>query len=347
MDAIIGVDVGHTTVSGGLVSPEGEVLAVRTAPTYGDGPGTAVETVLDVIAWLHAEARDRGLALMGVGIGLPGVVDVERGLMADTAAPWRDLAGAPLVERAGALTGLPVFVDNDVNALALGELYFGAGRGASTIVLLAAGTGVGGAIIVDGRVLRGRSGYAGEFGHVPLGLQSVHGLQCPCGACGCLCAYLGGKYVEQRAREEVDAQSGSSMLALAGGDPEAITAESVFMAAAAADPAARRIVDEACDALGRTLAIILNGLDPDVVVITGGIATSLLPLRAEVLRCVRRHLPLRPLEEDRIQIVPGDKRRTARGGAALVLYELARGAVDKVGRGATPSPCPAPPVPSQ
>jgi glucokinase len=317
---LIGVDVGCTTVSGGLITPDGNVLSAIQAPTS-LGSGTAEHTILGIVTDLHAEAQARGLALEAVGVGVPGLVDAERGMQLSSAGSHvADLSRIPLAERISAKTGVPAFVDNDVNALALGEWMFGLGRGAASCVVLAIGSGLGAGIILDGRLVRGKRGYAGELGHIPV---DFNGPPCPCGGRGCLALYVGGEYLAAEARRRGSCEP-SSLLALAGGQAPAITAETVFLAAAAGDPLARSMVDRACRALGAGLAITVNGLNPEVVVVTGGVVKSLLPLQGEIIRRAGEYALADSLAGTPIHFVPGHKSQTVRGGAALVLYERAR-----------------------
>jgi len=317
---LIGVDVGCTTLSGGLVTPDGRVLSAVQAPTS-LGSGTVVHTVLGIVTDLHAEAQALGLALEAVGIGVPGLVDGERGMLLHSAGSQvADLHQVPLAERVSAKTGVPTFVDNDVNVLALGEWTFGLGRGAASCVVVAIGSAVGAGIILDGRLVRGKSGFAGELGHVSIDFD---GPPCHCGGRGCLSLYVGGEYIAAEARQRV-AREPSSLLALAGGEPGAITAETVFAAAAAGDGLARGMVDRACRALGAGLAIAVNGLNPEVVIVTGGVVKSLLPLQDEITRRTGEYALADALAGTPIHFVPGHKSQTVRGGAALVLYERAR-----------------------
>lgn len=318
---LIGVDVGGTSTSGGLVRADGTVLSVVQTPTHRDGPGTAADTILGIIVDLAGQAGELRVPIEGVGIGLPGVVDAEVGVMKIGVHLLPELTGIPLAERVQAKTGIVAFVDNDVNALALGEWTWGLGRGARSLAMLVVGTGVGGAVILDGRVVRGHSGYGGEFGHVPI---KFDGKLCVCGARGCLCTYVCGGEIALDARRRVHDEPGSTLLARSGGDPSTITTRLVFEAAAAGDALARSIVDEACQALAAGLAVIVNGLDPEVVVVTGGVAGSLLPLQGEILRRLREYAFAEAIAGARIHFVAGDKGQTVRGGAALVLYERAR-----------------------
>lgn len=326
MNALIGVDVGATGISGGLVTPEGEVLAVEQRATHVRGKGTAVETLLEVIDATVAEARARGLRVEGIGVGLAGVVNVAAGAMVDFPRNHvREFGGVPLRDRIADATGLPAFVDNDANALALAEWTFGAGRGASSLVLLAIGTEIGGAILIGDALVRGHSGFAGELGHVPINF--LQGPRCICGGRGCAGVYLGGRVMARAARRRAT-RARSKLVAMAGGNPRAITSELVFEAARLDDPLAHSLVDQACEALAALLAVIVNGIDPEVVVVTGGVAGSLEPLRDDIVRRAARYAYAMPLARARIAIVSGDKTRTVRGGAALVLYELRRQAAN-------------------
>jgi glucokinase len=312
----IGVDVGGTSISGGLVRDDGEVLATVETPTHVSGPGTALKTLLAVVHEVHGHARARGWTVDGIGVGVPGPVDADKGMML-AAGPEnhvREFQGVPLAEQIQALTELPTFIDNDVNALALGERAFGLGRGVSSMALLAIGTEVGGAFLAGDVVVRGANGFGGELGHVPVNFD---GPRCTCGGRGCLGAYLGGRLLAAEARKRVTDGATSTLV-------EPITSSMVFAAAAEGDPLAASLVDEACEALAATLAMIVNGLDPQLIVITGGVAESLMPLQADVLRRTAAYAFAHPLASARIQITRADKRDTVRGGAALVAYERAR-----------------------
>jgi glucokinase len=318
---LIGVDVGATTVAGGLVTTDGAVLAAVQAPTS-LGTGTAVHTILGIVTDLCDQAHGRGLALEAVGVGIPGLVDTQRGMLLSSAGSVvADLHRVPLGERISAKTGVPTFVDNDVNALALGEWIFGAGRGASSCVVLAIGTALGAGIILEGRLVRGKSGFAGELGHVPI---EFDGPRCPCGGRGCLALYVGGDYLAEEARRRVAGGEASSLLALAGNDGAGIVAETIFRAAAAGDGLARSMVDRACRALGAGLAITVNGLNPEVIVVTGGVVKSLVSLQDEIMRWAGEYALADSLASTAVHFVPGHKEDTVRGGAALVLYERAR-----------------------
>ncbi len=339
MGVMVGVDVGGTTISAGLVDAAGGILSVVQRATHAAGPGTAVDTLLTVVEEVVSGARDRGLSLEGIGVGLPGLVDADKGMMFSTSNCAPEFAQVSLAELLRAGTGLPAFVDNDVNVLALGEWTFGLGRGAAALVVLALGTGVGAGLIIGDRLVRGVGGAAGEFGHVPINFD---GPRCACGGRGCLAVYVGGSQMAAEARRRVEREPGSRLLALASGDTAAITSELVFRTAREGDALARAIVEQACEALGAGLAVIVNGLNPELVVVTGGVADSLVSLEGEIRQRAGQYALAEALASTRIRIVGSDKRRTVLGGAALVLYELGRrrdpSETDARGRGGS-EPC--------
>ena len=315
----LGVDVGGTTIAVGAVTETGEILAEEQAATHGSGPGTAITTVLDLVDRLKDRVESSRAPIAGIGLGVPGIVDPATGAIADEALNVPELGGVPLARVVGERFGVPAFIDNDVNALALAEWTFGAGRGAASLVVLALGTGFGAGLVIDGRVVRGARGFGGELGHTPV---KFDGRPCWCGGRGCVAVYASGRGIAEAARERVTAGQRSSLLDVAGGDPLRITAPMVFLAAGSGDRVASDIVDEACRALGAMIATVVNGLNPEVVVITGGVAASFATLEREVLGAAAEHTFRRALAGTRILIVPGDKRVTMRGAAALAFHEL-------------------------
>jgi glucokinase len=315
---IIGVDVGGTTTAAGAVTRAGEVVVEESAPTHRHGDGRALEAIAGLIATVRERAERLGHAIAGLGLGIPGPVDVAAGRVGDPVHHIPEFAGRALGAELAERFALPVFLDNDVNALALAEWRFGHGRGARSLVALAVGTGIGAGIVLEGRLVRGAAGFGGELGHVPVNFE---GPPCWCGGRGCLVVYASGRGIAEAARERASGTAGTALRRLAGGDVREITAPMVFAAAAAGDAVAAAVVDEACRALAATIAMVVNGLNPEVVVITGGVAASLAPLQARIMKAAGEYAFAQALAATRVAIVPGDKRLTMRGAAALVLYE--------------------------
>ena len=318
---LLGVDVGGTTTAAGAVTREGEVLVEQRVPTHRDGKGRALETIVGLIAALRGDAERRRCRIEGVGVGVPGAVDPRLGRIGEPVPHVPELAGRALAAELTERFGLPAFVDNDVNALALGESMFGAGRGARSLVVLALGTGFGAGIVLDGRLVRGAAGFGGELGHTPV---KFDGPPCWCGGRGCLALYASGRGIAEAARARVAGLQDATLLRAAGGEPGAITAPLVFRTAADGDPVASAVVDEACRALGAGIGAVVNGLNPEVVVITGGVAESLVPLEPRILARTREYAFARAFAATRVTIVPGDKRTSMRGAAALAIYEMRR-----------------------
>lgn len=313
----LGVDVGGTTTAAGLVTAEGEVLVEEQASTHGGGAGGALETITALIASLREPAAARRVTVAGVGVGVPGIVDPTTGRIGE-GHHVPELTGVALASVLRERLGAPVFVDNDVNALALGEWTFGVARAARSLVLLAPGTGFGAAVILDGRLVRGAAGFGGELGHAPV---KFDGPPCWCGGRGCLALYASGRGIAEAARAHAMSPEGAGLVAAAGGEPGAIDAPLVFRLAAAGDAAAGAIVDDACRALGAMIAIVVNGLNPEMVVVTGGVAAAFAALGRRVLAAAADHAFARALGGTAIRFVPGDKRVTMRGAAALAIYE--------------------------
>lgn len=322
MDALLSADVGGTTIGVGVVSASGEVRLAGETPTRpAAGAGGArgvVETLLSRLVEMQARAVSLGLAITGCGIGVAGTVDAAAGRIGVDVHNIPELAGCPLAELARRRTGLPTVLDNDVNALALGEARFGLGRGLRSLVVLALGTGVGGGVILDGEIVRGASGYGGELGHATVRFD---GRPCFCGSRGCLNAYVAGPDIAARAREAGLARPGPRLAAV---PPDTLTAREVFEAALAGDDLARALVDETCQALGAALGAILNGLNPEAIVLTGGVMGSLAVHLDRIRHWTRGYAFAGAYRAATIQVAPLTKTMAIRGAAALFLYEAGR-----------------------
>ena len=319
--AALSADVGGTGIGVGVVTAQGEVRLATEAPTLGGGAGTVVETLLALLTEARALAADAGLELIGCGIGAPGAVDATAGRIGRDVQNLPELAGCPLAELVTARTGLPTVLDNDVNALTLGEVRFGVARGLRSVVLLALGTGVGGGVYLNGDIVRGASGYGGELGHITVNFD---GRPCFCGSRGCLKAYVAGPDLAAQAREALGTQPDSRVLAPAGGDPARLTARHVFEAAEAGDALAREITAVVCQALGAALGSILNGLNPEAIVLTGGVAHSLEAHLEDVLRWARAYAYQGAYQAAKVVVVRMTKITAIRGPAALFFHEADR-----------------------
>lgn len=281
---VIGVDLGGTTLSVGAASRDGtRRAAMRTVATRAEEGadavvGRIVAEVRRTVADLHASHGATPGDVLGVGIGSPGPLDRHTGVVIVTPnLGWRNF---PLRDRVAEGTGLDATLDNDANCAALGEWWMGAARGGRHVVAFTLGTGVGGGIIVDGRLYHGASDMAGEIGHMTI---ESGGRRCGCGNDGCLEAYVSGPAIAARAREALAHGAPSALR-----DVEALTAADVYAAAERGDPVAVLLVQATARYLGIGIANVLNALNPDVVVVAGGVtqAGDLLftPMREEVSR---------------------------------------------------------------
>lgn len=267
MGLVIGVDIGGTKVAAGVVSESGEVREQVRRNTPVDDPGEVIANTIDVIRELVKTHE-----VSAVGIGAAGWMNSERTtVLFAPNLPWRD---EPLLERIEEAVDLPVVIENDGNVAAWGEFRFGAGRGADeSMALFTVGTGIGGGLILGGEVHKGANGIAGELGHT----RSVaDGHQCRCGRFGCLEQYASGTALVRFARvaAESEPESAQILLELAGGSPEAVTGPIVTTAAQLGDPAARGAFERIGRWLGPAMADIVQVVDPQVVVIGGGVAEA-------------------------------------------------------------------------
>lgn len=296
-DVWIGVDVGGTTTSAGLVGADGAVLHHESRPTH--GAGGALAGLLDLAGEMATEARRRGRAVAGVGAGVPGIVDARGGRVSGESHYAPELKGAPIAALLADRVGAPAAVDNDVNALALAEYLWGAGRGARSMVLLAIGTGMGGGFVIDGRLYRGAAGFGGELGHVPVAL---HGRPCVCGARGCVKAYVAGTDLGAEATRRFGRPTDAATL---------------FALADSGDATATDILDEASEALAAGLTIVVNGLNPERLLIAGSVGHAFASRATDLHARLARRAYAGALASTRLVFVDLGKDVTVRGGAAL------------------------------
>jgi glucokinase len=262
----IGVDIGGTKVAAGVVDPEGNVLERLRRDT----PSTSPRATEDTIAAVVAELRERH-EVTAVGIGAAGWIDVTgSSVLFSPHLAWRH---EPLRDAVRRRIRLPVVIENDANAAAWAEWRFGAGQGESHLVCVTLGTGIGGAVITDGVMLRGKYGVAGEFGHMTV---VPGGHRCECGNRGCWEQYASGNSLVREAREL--AASGSpvaqNLLDRVGGDPGRITGPSITEAAKDGDPVAVELFEEVGRWLGVGLANIAAAFDPGTFVVGGGVSQA-------------------------------------------------------------------------
>lgn len=268
MQVMVGVDVGGTKVAAGRVTRDGRLSGRPRVVTSGTRDvAEVVESIAEASGAVIRDASFAGETVVGVGIGCAGTVDLHRGIV--VTSPHLPLADAPVAALVGDRLGLPVCLDNDANAAAWAEVQVGAARGCRHVVMLALGTGVGGGIVLDGRLYRGATGAAAEIGHT---IIVVGGEPCRCGARGCLEAYVSGGALERVARRLVDDLPALEARALrAAGERETLTGKVVGDLALSGDPGALSAVDEVGRWLGIGLSNMVNIFNPDMIVVGGGL----------------------------------------------------------------------------
>ncbi|MBF0531551.1 MAG: ROK family protein [Candidatus Omnitrophica bacterium] len=268
---VIGVDIGGTNIKLGIVSDAGEIVArgrIKTAEVAADKE-CLIQAVVESVAGLLAARGLRQDQVQGVGFGVPGLVDFDRGvvLTLTNIFGWKNV---PLQKLAEAKLGLPVRVDNDVNGMALAEAKFGAGRGYRNMICMTLGTGVGAGLILEGKLYRGEGFCAGELGHVPL---NENGPACNCGGRACFERYVGNATLLAGARDFFKRQD--------------ITLEDVYALAARGDSRALDFWYGVGTVVGYGLVGAVNLLNPRLIVIGGGVAKSLRFMKTAIAATIR------------------------------------------------------------
>lgn len=309
----IGVDIGGTKVAAGLVSPGGEIFCEVRVPMVATDAAAGLAAVKAAIDSVYAAASTLSPGLKGqvagIGICAPGPLDPRSGIVINppNLPCWRNF---PLADKVSQAYTLPVRVDNDGNAAALAEALWGAGRGYKNVFCATLGTGIGTGIIFDGHIYHGRTGAAAEGGHVTI---DYRGPRCKCGKFGCIEILASGTAIARRASEQISAGRKST---IAEGE-EIITGEMVGRAFSGGDPLAKELLQETATFLTIWLGSIVDLLEPDVMIIGGGVAAMLQPFFGRI----REQLPKwsvnpRPQEIPLVMAHYGSDAGIA-GGAAL------------------------------
>jgi glucokinase len=322
---VLGIDIGGTNLVVGSVAEDGSaLLAPDSESTHAEAGAT---DVLDRLVALAGRAIERtrqeapGAEILGVGVGAPGPLDTRRGVVLLTPnLGWVDM---PLRQIIHDRLGLPAALDNDANCAVLGEWWVGAARGSRHAIGITIGTGIGGGLILEGRLYHGASDVAGEIGHATI---DTEGRRCKCGNYGCLEAYASGPNIALRAIEGLEAGAESRLPTYVGGDLRQLTAQTVYQAAKDGDELALEVVNDTAKFLGVGIANLLNIFNPEVVVVCGGVTLAgdhlFVPLRREVAR--RAFKPA----VTACRIVPGELAGTAGvyGAARVFLDQTAASA---------------------
>jgi len=268
---VIGVDVGGTNVKVAVVGLQGKIYTKKVFSTRKHPHANELISILiDYIRAVICDYKISKKNILGIGIGTPGLVDSERGIIhyLVNIKGFKEVPLKRIIERK---LGIPTFLDNDVNVMALGELYYGSGRGVENMICLTLGTGVGGGIIINGKLYRGSSLAAGEVGHITI---NEDGPRCNCGNNGCMETYVGNSYLVKNAVKRIKKNKKTLIYKLVDGNLAKITPKIISSAADKGDRLAKELLKEAGRHLGVGLANIINILNPGKIIIGGGIAEA-------------------------------------------------------------------------
>ncbi len=279
--AAVGVDIGGTDIKAGMVASDQSILERRVIPTEASaGPEHVIRRVIDLSNDFKQAASRRGVRLTGIGIGAPGSIRAARGTVVSppNLPGWTEVA---LVEPVSRAAGVPVTLDNDANAAVVGEFWSGAGRGTRDMAMLTLGTGIGGGVVLNGALWRGRHENAGELGHK---IVIPDGRVCKCGQRGCLEAYASASTTAQRACELIAGGKRSSLADVVSRG-ETLTSKHVCTAARAGDALAREVWEETCRLLAVACVNLQHTLNLERIILAGGMSAA----GDDLLRPVREH----------------------------------------------------------
>ena len=267
MKTYIGIDLGGTYIKYGLVSEAGEIIEKgKVATPAGCGYAETAEVISSAVRELSAR---HGAQVSGVGIGAPGVVDGERGILRTSGnLGWEN---KPLAEDLSERLGIPAVLTNDANAAAYGEYACGAGSEYKSVVLITLGTGVGSGIVLNGRLFEGFEGAGAELGHEVI---RMGGEKCACGRRGCFEVYASAAALIRQTKRAMERNTASALWQLCGGNPDKVNGKTAFDGAKEGDATAKRVVNKYLSYLSEGLANIANTLRPEAILIGGGISAQ-------------------------------------------------------------------------
>jgi glucokinase len=317
------LDLGGTNLKGGIVSKKGVLSKHRSLPAEVEqGPARILQNLIGMTGMLLKEAEEESIPIEGIGVSTPGIIDTDFGGLTGGAVNLPGWQNTPFMKVIYQEFRISVFAHNDVTATALGEVTYGAGIGRRHVVMASVGTGIGGGIIIDGKLYEGATGYAGEIGHI---VAFAGGHTCNCGVKGCWEEYAALRGILRTAQEHLDRDVKHESFIFKALDQEGeLTPRMVFDAARGGDPLALGIVDE----IGRNTAVgigsLINIFDPDMLIIGGGIAEA-----GDIyLNAIKTHIPAWSLPDslEGVEIVLAKlgSRAGIFGAAALVFGDINR-----------------------
>lgn len=310
----IGVDLGGSSIKLGIVTNTGRIIKKISLRTEAEkGPKKVIEKIISGIKELIENSKYK---ISGIGIGCPGVVTPGKGIVENppNLPGWDKVNIGKIVSQEFSKT---VFVDNDANAAAIGELTFGSGKKYKSFIMITLGTGVGGGIVIDKKIYHGDFGAAGEIGHISI---DYNGPKCNCGSFGCIEAYAGNLYLRERVRTELKKHPESKIWKLIGNDLSKVSPRNIQDAAESGDAFAKSVINELGFHLGSAFASLCNVLDISVFIIGGGIAGFGKPLFDSIEKTISRRVlaPIKP----RVRVLPAKLKNDAgiKGASALVFH---------------------------
>jgi len=310
----IGIDLGGTSIKLGIVSDTGKILKKITLRTEADkGPKKIIDNIISGINELTSKSKYK---IVGIGIGCPGVVTPGKGIVENppNLPGWNKVNIGKIISKE---FNKSVFVDNDANAAAIGELTFGSGKKYNSFIMITLGTGVGGGIVIDKKIYHGDFGAAGEIGHISI---DYNGPKCNCGSYGCIEAYAGNQYLRERVREQLKKHPKSKMWKLINNDLSKVSPRNIQEAAENGDEFATYVIEQLGFQLGSAFTSLCNVLDISVFIIGGGIAGFGGPLFDSIKKTITKRVlaPIRP----RVRVLPAKLKNDAgiKGASALVFH---------------------------
>lgn len=316
----VGVEIGVDFISIVLTDFVAQILWRQHVPSDGERrQSTIIARAEKLVQEALAIGRERGLRHLGIGLGVPGLVDIRQGTL--VFAPnlqWRDV---PFTEMWSRRFDLPVFVENEANAAALGEYYFGIARSVRNLIYLSAGIGLGGGIIINGKLFRGSGGYAGEVGHMTI---DPEGDLCGCGKRGCWETVVGPRAIVRRVKQALKSDGNSLIYDLIDGDLNRVDVDTVVEAARSGDALAKTALFEVGVQLGVGIANLVNTFNPELVVLGGALSLASPFLLPVIERTVAEHALAKPCEIVKVVASAHGTDACVMGTVALVLDEILR-----------------------
>lgn len=310
----IGVDLGGTFVKFGLVTHKGKIITKLALESKSEkGPDAVVSQIKKGIKELLCK---KGFEVQGIGIGAPGVVSIKKGTVENPPnfPEWGKVHLGKIIHKE---FKIPVYVENDANAAAIGEMIFGAGKKANSFIMVTLGTGVGGGIIFDRKLFRGDTGGAGEVGHISI---DFNGVNCNCGSIGCVEAYAGNNYLVKSVIAEYEQNKNSLVFSSIDNNLDFLTPKIISDAAAQGDAFAIKVVEQLGKHVGYALASASNLLDVSTMIVGGGVAGFGEPLLNSIESAMKERV-IKSLQT-RVKVIPAKLKNEAgiKGASALVFY---------------------------